>query len=907
MEFRKVLALRGPNIWASFPVLEAIVDLGPFKDSPSDSLPGFNDRLMSWLPSLVEHRCSIGERGGFFQRLREGTYPAHVLEHICIELQCLAGSEVGFGKARETGEPGVYRVIVRYREEAVGRSALDAAQRLFLAAVHDHTFDVNAQVTQLRSLLHEVQLGPSTRSIVDAAHARGIPTHRLNSASLVQLGWGAKSRRVWTAETDQTSAIAETIAQDKELTRRLLRTVGVPAPAGRPVEDAEDAWRAAQEIGGAVVVKPQYGNQGRGVITNLTTREQVLKAYADARAEESTVLVESFAPGDDYRLLVIGGKLIAAARREAAQVVGDGVHTVAQLVEIENTNPKRGDDHATALSKIRIDTIAMSVISEQGFTPDCIPPQGARVLIRRNANLSTGGTAADVTDHVHPQVAARAIEAARVVGLDIAGIDVVASDVGRPLEEQGGVIVEVNAGPGLRMHIEPSSGRARPVGDAIVSTLFSPGDNGRIPIVAVTGTNGKTTTTRCIAHILMSLGRHVGMTCTEGIYIDRRRIETGDCSGPQSARTVLVNPKVDAAVLEIARGGVLREGLGFDQCDVAVVTNIGEGDHLGLSDINTLEDMALVKRTAVDVVPPKGFAVLKADDQYTAGMAAHCRGSVIFFAQDDQHPVMQQHRQAGGRLAYVKDKQLILATGDVIHCQVPVVDIPITRQGRVAFMTENALASAAAAWGLGISFADIIAGLQSFSSESDMVPGRFNVLSVGGATVIMDYGHNVSALSALIEAIGTFPHERRSVVYSAAGDRRDCDMVRQGQIIAEAFDRVILYEDQYKRGRADGEIMQLLREGLSAGPRVKEITDHQGASNAVEAALDALRPGDLLLLQADVIEDTLDFVRDYLANHPALTSTSGESLEDEADNVSSPTLAMNTGATGYTAGNPKAV
>jgi cyanophycin synthetase len=904
MEIRKVLALRGPNIWASFPVLEAIVDLGPLKDSPSDSLPGFNDRLMSWLPSLVEHRCSVGERGGFFQRLRDGTYPAHILEHICIELQCLAGSQVGFGKARETGEPGVYRVIVRYREESVGRAALAAAHRLFLAAVHDHKIDVDAEVSQLRSLLHEVQLGPSTRSIVDAAHARGIPTHRLNAGSLVQLGWGAKARRVWTAESDLTSAIAETIAQDKELTRQLLRTVGVPAPAGRTVEDAEDAWRAAEEIGGAVVVKPQYGNQGRGVTTNLTTRAQVIKAYEAARAEESTVLVESFAPGDDYRLLVIGGKLIAAARREPAQVVGDGVHTVAELVEIENQNPKRGDDHATSLSKIRIDTIALAVLAEQGLAPDAVPTKDTQVLIRRNANLSTGGTAADVTDRVHPQVAARAIEAARVIGLDIAGIDVVASDIGRPLEEQGGVIVEVNAGPGLRMHIEPSSGKSRPVGEAIVSTLFQPGDNGRIPIAAVTGTNGKTTTTRCIAHILMSIGRHVGMTCTEGIYVDRRRIESGDCSGPQSARTILMNPKVDAAVLEIARGGVLREGLGFDQCDVAVVTNIGAGDHLGLSDINTLEDMALVKRTAVDVVPPKGYAVLKADDPYTAGMAPHCRGGVIFFAQDPDHPVMQQHRAAGGRLAYVKDKQLVLATGNTIECQVPVVDIPITRQGRVAFMTENALASAAAAWGLGVSFADISAGLQSFSSEADMVPGRFNVLSLGGATVIMDYGHNVSALEALIDAIGSFPHERRSVVYSAAGDRRDEDMIQQGQIIAAAFDRVILYEDQYKRGREDGEIMRLLRSGLAEGPRVKEINEYQGASNAVEAALDALRPGDLLLLQADVIEDTLVFVREYLSQHPSLTSPNGESLEDEGENVPS-AVAVN--APSFTQANPKAV
>jgi cyanophycin synthetase len=904
MEIRKVYALRGPNIWASFPVLEAIVDLGPFKDSPSHELPGFNDRLMAWMPSLVEHRCSIGERGGFFQRLRNGTYPAHILEHICIELQCLAGSQVGFGKARELPEAGVYRVIVRYREEAVGKAALDLSQRLFLAAVHDQPFDVDAEVSQLRSLLHETQLGPSTRAIVEAAEARGIPTRRLNSGSLVQLGWGARARRIWTAETEQTSAIAETIAQDKELTRRLLRTVGVPAPVGRTVEDAEDAWRAAEEIGGAVVVKPQYGNQGRGVTTNLTSRSQVLKAYEAARAEESTVLVESFAPGDDYRLLVIGGRVIAAARRESAQVTGDGARTVAQLVEQENKNPHRGEDHATALSKIKLDPIALVVLSEQGFSPDSVPPAGRRVLIRRNANLSTGGTATDVTDHVHPQVAARAIEAARVVGLDVAGIDIVACHIDRPLEEQNGVIVEVNAGPGLRMHIEPSAGKSRPVGEAIVGTLFAPGENGRIPLVAVTGTNGKTTTTRCISHILQSIGKHVGMTCTEGIYIDRRRIETGDCSGPKSARTILMNPKVDAAVLEIARGGVLREGLGFDQCDVAVVTNIGEGDHLGLAGIETLDDMARVKRTAVETVPSTGYAVLKADDNYTAAMGEHCRGAVIFFSQDGDHAVMQTHRRAGGRLAFVRDRNLVLAVGARIELQIPLTEIPVTRQGRVSFMIENALASAAAVWALNVSFDDIRAGLKSFSSESDMVPGRFNVLSVAGATVIVDYGHNVSALTSLIEAIAAFPHERRMVVYSAAGDRRDCDMIKQGQILGDAFDRVVLYEDQYKRGRADGEIMQLIRQGLAAGARVKEVEGFQGCSRSVEASLDALRPGDLLLIQADTIEETLIFIRDYLAARPALQTPTVDGTEDEGGPTPAPALIVNHGAA-FTAARPK--
>jgi len=869
MELRKVLALRGPNIWANYPVLEAWVDLKELKDSSSDELPGFNDRLTAWLPGMIEHRCSIGERGGFFERLRRGTYLAHILEHVTIELQTLAGTPVGFGRARETSEAGVYKVAVAYQEEELGRACLEAARELCLAAVYDRPYDLPVEVQKLRELAYQVCLGPSTRSIVRAAKERGIPVRRLNSESLVQLGYGAKARRILTAETDRTGAIAESIAQDKELTRTLLRAVGVPVPEGRSVSDAEDAWDAALEIGSPVVVKPQYGNQGRGVTTNLTTREQVMAAYEAAQAEGRAILVERYAPGADYRLLVIGGQFVAASRRESAQVIGDGRSTIRQLIDVVNSDPRRSDDHATALTKIKLEAIALATLAEQGFTPDSVPAEGIRVLIRRNANLSTGGTAADVTDRVHPEVIARAIEAARIVGLDIAGVDVVALDIGRPLESQGGVVVEVNAGPGLRMHLEPSSGMPRPVGEAIVRTLFPDGQNGRIPIVAVTGVNGKTTTTRFISHILASLGRKVGMTCTDGIFIDGRRIDAGDCSGPLSAQTVLLNPAVDAAVLETARGGILRAGLGFDRCDVAVVTNIGEGDHLGLSDIETLEKLAQVKRCVVDVVLPEGSAVLKADDPLVAAMAPKCKGSVIYFAQRADDPVIAEHCKNGGRAVFVRHDVIIVAEGEVEIPLVALANVPLTHGGRIGFQIENALAAAAAVWAMGVPRDAIRAGLESFAADLDKVPGRFNLLEIGGATVIIDYGHNVSSLSAVIDAIEQFPHERRTVVYSAAGDRRDCDMIRQGELLGDAFDRVILYEDHYPRGRADGEIMGLFRRGLAGAARAREIQEFHGNLKAIESALRNARPGELVVVQADVIDETLDYIRRYLACNDA--------------------------------------
>jgi cyanophycin synthetase len=861
MEFLKVLALRGPNIWTRHPVLEAWIDLGAYSDLSSEEVPGFNDRLMAWLPTLEEHRCSLGVRGGFFERLRRGTYPAHILEHVALELQGLAGSPVRFGRARaaHVGER-VYKVAVEFEEEPLARDALEEARTLLLAAYDGRPFDLEAGVARLRKRFAEVSIGPSTAAIVAAARARGIPTRRLGTGSLVLLGHGASQRRIWTAETDRTSAVAQEIAQDKDLTRMLLDAVGVPVPEGRPVHSAEDAWDAAEEIGPPVVVKPRFGNQGRAVATNLATREAVVAAYEAAHREgQGAVLVERWVEGDDYRLLVVGDRLVAAARRLPAQVVGDGARTVRQLVEEANRDPRRSEGHATALSKLKLDDpVAVAVLAEQGLTPESVPDAGRVVLIRRNANLSTGGTAEDVTDAVHPEIAARAVEAARVVGLDIAGIDLLAQDVSRPLAEQSAAVVEVNAGPGLRMHLEPSSGTPRPVAEAIIDLVFPPGaGDGRIPIVAVTGVNGKTTTTRLIAHLLRKRGLHVAWTCTDGLYLDDRRLDAADCSGPRSAQAALLNPAAEAAVLETARGGILRNGLGFDACDVAVVTNIGEGDHLGLADVHTPEELARVKSVIVRNVRPSGAAVLNAADPLVAAMAEGCPGRVCFFARDPDGPVLAAHRARGGAAAFIRRGVLTVAEDGAETPILPLSEVPLTLGGRVAFQVENALAATAAAWLAGCPVPALRAGLASFAADTRLAPGRFNVLRGRGATVVLDYGHNVDSLRAVGASLDAFPHRRRLAMFTVAGDRRDRDVIDQGALLADLFDVVVIYEDACVRGRAPGEIVRLMREGISRGRRLAELLEAPGEFAAVDLVLDRLQPGDLVLIQPDRVDELL--------------------------------------------------
>lgn len=854
MEVSKICILRGPNLWTRHTAIEAIVACDEDERSLA-TMPGVEARLRARFPEI-----------GFLEpATHAGAMSlAHVLELATLGLQAQAGCPVTFSRTAPAGTPGVFEVAVEYTEEAVGRLALTLAESLCRAAMTDAPFDVGTALARLRELDEDLRLGPSTGAIVHAATARGIPYRRLTSGSLVQFGWGSRQRRIQAAETDRCSAIAESVAQDKELTKKLLAAAGVPVPLGRPVVDAEDAWRAACEIGGPVVVKPRDGNQGKGVAVAIEGREAVMAAYEVAAEFRDDVIVERHLSGNDFRLLVVGRSLVAAARRDPPQVIGDGVHSVGALVDQVNRDPRRGEGHATSLTKISFDDTALARLATQGYTADSVPPRGQRIILRNNANLSTGGTATDVTDEVHPEVAARAVAAAQMVGLDICGVDVVCDNVRRPLEQQGGGIVEVNAAPGLRMHLTPSFGKGRAVGEAIASHMFAEGEDARIPIFAITGTNGKTTTVRLIAHLIAGSGLRVGMTNSDGVFIAGRQIDTGDCSGPRSARRVLMHPEVDAAVFETARGGILREGLAFDRCRIAVVTNIGAGDHLGLNHIHTLEDLAAVKQVVVQNVSPDGAAVLNAADPLVAAMAESCPGSVTFFAADPHHPVMAAHRARGRPVVYVEDDAIVAAMRGRRQ-RIPLADIPLTRNGAIAFQVENALAATAAAWAAGLEWDVIRAGLATFASDRQTVPGRFNVFDHRGAAVIADYGHNPDAMRALVGAVDAMPARRRVVVISGAGDRRDVDLREQTQILGAAFDEVILYQDKCQRGRSDGEVLAILRQGLGNARRAGVVEEIRGEIPAIDTALTRLDAGDLCLILVDQVEPALAHIEKRIA------------------------------------------
>ncbi|WP_350282622.1 cyanophycin synthetase [Nitrosomonas sp.] len=854
MKILQVRALRGPNVWSKLTAIEAILVLEQDEYLP-DSIPGFNTRLREYFPDIA-----------LLQPVdwQEMTL-ARILAFITLKLQERAGCSVSFSRVIKMMEANTWRVVVEYTEEAVGRLALGQSLTLCQAVAEATPFDTDTAVNRLRELYEDVRLGPSTNSIVQAAIRRKIPYRRLTDGSLVQFGWGSQQRRILASESNLTSSVAESVVQDKDLTKMLLHAAGIPVPAGRPVVSADDAWSAACEIGMPVVIKPRDGSQGKGVTVNLTDRNQIKAAYHVASERSSNVLVERYISGHDYRLLVVGRKLIAAARRDPPQVVGDGVHSIAQLVEQVNSSPLRSEGHANLLTRIHLDEISLAYLATQGFNPASIPDKGKLVTLRNNANLSTGGTATDVTDEIHPDIAECAVMTARMTGIDICGIDVICSSLSRPLREQGGAVIEVNAAPGLRMHLQPSYGKPRAVGEAIIDHLFTPGENARIPIIAVTGTNGKTTTVRLIANMLKSNRLRVGIACTDGVFVNDQCVDTGDCSGPQSARNILFHPEVDAAVLETARGGILREGLGFDYCDVAVVTNIGRGDHLGIADINTVEELAAVKRTIVENVNPQtGIAVLNADDPLVLGMASHCPGSITFFSRNNRHPVILEQRVQGKRVIYMEDHHIIVAEAGAER-RIPLNQISLTKNGMVSFQIENVMASIGAGLAAGLDWTTICAGLADFVSDARTVPGRFNLFSYREATLIADYGHNPDAMEALVCAIVHIPAKKRTVVISAAGDRRNEDIRLQTRILGDVFDEIVLFQDKCQRGRADGEVLRLLREGLENAKRVRKISEIRGEFKAIETALTNLEAGELCLILIDQVEQALGYIHARIA------------------------------------------
>lgn len=720
IQFLRMTYLRGPNIWTYRPVMEALIDIGELEDFPSNTLPGFNDRIKGWLPTMIEHRCTPGVRGGFFQRLDNGTWMGHILEHVSLELQTLAGMPTGFGKAREAGPRGVYKVVIRTDHESVGRCALETARELILAAIHDTPFDVPAAVTRLTTMVDNLCVGPSTASIVEAAIERRMPFIRLNAGNLVQLGYGARQRRIWTAETDRTSAIAEGISKDKDLTKSLLAMCGIPVPEGLVVETPQAAWDAAQEVGLPVCVKPSDGNRARGVSLDLSSRQDIETAYHVALAEGSEVIVERFIRGAEHRLLVVGERVVAATRGETASVMGDGQHTVRELVELQiNADPRRGSEGSLPLELVllRENSPETLELERQGLTPDSVPAAGREVLVKRTGNMTT-----DVTDIVHPDVAAQAVLAARIVGLDIAGVDVVTPDIRQPLASQGGVVVEVNAGPSLLMHLNPAEGQARPVGKAIAEHLIPLSETGRIPVVGLMGDGDTTKSAKLIAWLLHLHGLHTGLACAEGLFLDQRRVQAHKAMDFEQAERLLVNRAVEAAVFESDARHLLAQGLPYDRCHVGIVTRMPKAS--GLDDLypGPDEKMPSYIRTQIDLVLPQGFAVLNAADEAVAELQEYSDGGVIFYAQSENEPRLAAHLKDGGRAAFWRDGQLILAQGsnqtEVLATHRPAI-ARLLKDGRLS--SDDMLIAACAAWALDIPADLIRAGVKSYGQSPSSI------------------------------------------------------------------------------------------------------------------------------------------------------------------------------------------
>jgi cyanophycin synthetase len=818
MRILKTQTLRGPNYWSIHysQLILVRLDLESLAERPSNTIPGFYDRLLELLPSLEQHFCSPGHRGGFLQRVREGTMMGHIMEHVALELQTQAGMAVGFGRTRETATPGVYQVVFEYADEAAGRYAARAAFRLCNSLVEMGNYpqsELDKDLADLRSLRSDAALGPTTEAIVREAEQREIPWSLVGARHLLQLGYGRHQQRVQASLTSQSNILAVELACDKESTKQILGQAGIPVPQGTVIQSLDQLGAAIDRLGGyPIVIKPLDGNHGRGITLDIQAWAAAELAYDRAKAVSDAVIVEHYYQGRDHRILVVNHRVVAVAERVPAHVIGDGNLTIAELVEQENCDPRRGEGHENILTQIPFDRTTEEMLQRQGYDRDTVLELGTIAYLRATANLSTGGIAIDRTEVIHPEIVWMAERVSRLIDLDVVGIDVVTTDITQPLRAMNGVIVEVNAAPGLRMHTFPSEGQPRNVAAPILAMLFPPGTPSRIPIVAVTGTNGKTTTTRLLAHIFRQVYDHVGFTTTDGIYINDYLVESGDTTGPQSARLILQDPTVELAVLETARGGMLRSGVAFQSCDVGVVLNVA-ADHLGLDDIQTIDELAKLKAVVAEVVHPDGYAVLNADDERVAAMADRVRGKVAYFSMNPDNRLVRSHIQQGGIAAVYEKGYLVICQAAARTRIVLAKQIPLTMGGRAEFMIANALAASLAAFVQGVPVAALQSALQSFGTSAAQTPGRMNLFNMGRYHALVDYAHNPAGYEAIGGFVKNWPGTAIGVV-GGPGDRRDADLIELGTLAAQIFDQIVVKEDEDRRGRAPGEVANLIVQGI---------------------------------------------------------------------------------------------
>jgi cyanophycin synthetase len=868
MRVDKIRTLAGPNIYNHKPVLVMRLHLGALAETESKGVPGFNERLIALLPGVREHGCSKGHPGGFVERLVCGTYFGHIVEHVALELSEMAGVPVYYGKTLYADEPGYYNVVVAYKAERGMRFLLNVAVEFVDALIKGEPYPLEEKIKEARCLIARTELGPSTRAIVAAARERGIPVFRVNSDSLVQLGYGANRKFIQAAMSNQTSGIAVEIAGDKELTKTILEQADVPVPRGRIVETAEEAVSAMLDLGGPVVVKPMDGHQGKGVSLNLTTAAEVSEAFQIAQAHSHDVLVEEQLTGRDYRVLVVNGKMVAASERLPCHVTGDGLHTLGQLIEWANQDPLRGDGHDNALTKIVVDQVMLCCLRKRNLSLEYVAPAGERVLLRETGNLSTGGTATDVTDIVHPETRRLCERAARIVGLDICGLDLVASDISRPLEKSNGFI-EANAAPGLRMHTSPTHGQPRDVGDAIIEMLYPQGADGRIPVISVTGTNGKTTVTRMIGHVLQEMNWCVGMTTTDGIHIGGEIVSRGDTTGPHSARVVLSDPTVEVAVLETARGGITRRGLGYDWSDISVITNISE-DHIGQDGIRDIEDLVHIKSLIAERVREGGTLILNADDEQCVRLIENPRvrrvpKQFIYFSLNDNHLLIRKYLDSGGTAFFVRDAWIIEAMGHAEYRVVEVSAIPVTMGGTADFQVANVMAAIAAARAYGVTRENAASALKSFRNDEHN-PGRANLYQVGAGCVMIDYGHNPAAFEAVSRMAAQWEGRRVTCILGVPGDRDDRLIEDAGRIAARGFNRIIIKEDKDLRGRRTGEVAGLLCRAVNNESPDRECRTVLDEIEAFSQELKQAQRGDVTVIFYDQLEPVLE----VLARHNAV-------------------------------------